>query len=489
MDINAARLEAVLNTVIDGIITIDDMGIIKSFNPSAVRIFGYKPDEVIDKNVKVLMPDPYQKEHDSYIANYKNTGEKKVIGIGREVAARRKNGQIFPMELGINEMNISGKRMFVGTIRDISDRKKAEQALKDSQAKLEAIVDNTVDGLITIDELGHIETFNKSCQRIFGYKSDEVVGQNVKVLMPEPYHKEHDGYLKHYKSTGEKKIIGIGREVRGKRKNGTIFPLDLSISEVNIEGRKIYSGIVRDISDRKKAEDEIIRSNEELERFAYIASHDLQEPLRLITNFTNLLFDEYQDSFDDQAAQYMNFIMDASRRMQDLVGDLLEYSRIGHEDAGFSEFDSKVFTELALNNLRESITETNAEISIGNLPVIYAKPIRFTRLIQNLVVNAIKYRKKEIAPKIEINVKETKDAWLYSVSDNGIGIKNEYLEQIFIIFKRLHGKSEYQGTGIGLAVCKKIVESFEGKIWAESEFGKGSVFYFTVPKKQNAEPQ
>lgn len=610
----SARLEAVLNTVIDGIITIDESGIIQGLNPSAVRIFGYAPDEVTGQNVKMLMPEPYHSEHDGYLKNYMTSGKGKVICIGREVQAKRKDGSIFPMELGINEMSISGKRMFVGTIRDISDRKQAEQALKDSQAKMQAILDNTVDGLITIDEKGCIETFNKACESIFGYKAADVAGENVKILMPDPYHAEHDFYLKNYHDTGNRKIIGSGREVKGKRKNGDIFPIDLSVSEVNVKGRKIYSGIVRDISDRKKieqdllesqkrydiavkgmgvglwdwdikmdtiywsptfldiagitdpafvptlekfktmvhpedvervmnileghlkrqnafdveyrlkrgdgayiwiracglavwdehghatrmvgsvndvsdrkkAEEELLRSNDELERFAYIASHDLQEPLRMVSNFTSLLESEYKEVFDEQAKQYMNFIVDASRRMQDLVGDLLEYSRIGHEETGFTNVDSTSHTRLALENLQENIESAGANIIVGDLPVIQTNPVRFVRLMQNLVGNGIKYRGKNKKPEITIKATDRGDEWLFSVADNGIGIKQEYLEQIFIIFKRLHNKKDYKGTGIGLAVCKKIVEGFDGKIWANSEPGKGSTFFFTVPKKEIA---
>lgn len=358
-----------------------------------------------------------------------------------------------------------------------------ERSLYETAEKLKAIVDSTVDGIITIDDKGKIESFNKACSTIFGYENTEVIGKNIKVLMPEPYHSEHDTYLENYNTTGEKKIIGIGREVKGKRKNGEIFPLDLSVSEVNVHGYKIYSGIVRDISDRKKSEEEIIRSNEELERFAYIASHDLQEPLRMVANFTGLLEEEYKDQFDEQAAQYMRFIIDAAHRMQDLVGDLLEYSRVGNENSGLTDVDCTSQTELVLSNLKETINEARAIVKLGKLPVIQVKPVRFSQLMQNLIGNALKYRTPDNTPEIKISAEDRGNEWLFSVSDNGIGMQEEYLEQIFIIFKRLHGKKEYQGTGIGLAVCKKIVESFDGKIWAESKIGEGSTFYFTFPKK------
>ena len=203
-----------------------------------------------------------------------------------------------------------------------------------------------------------------------------------------------------------------------------------------------------------------MRSNEELERFAYIASHDLQEPLRMVRNFTGLLEAEYGESMDETAGQYMKFVTDAAERMQNLIADLLEYSRVGAENAGFETFDSNKTIKIVEDNLADEIEETGTKITAKNLPDIYANPVRFSRLMQNLIGNAIKYRAPDTKPEIKIACKDNKDHYEFSIVDNGIGIKKEYLDQIFVIFKRLHNKDEYSGTGIGLAVCKKIVEKF-----------------------------
>lgn len=363
----------------------------------------------------------------------------------------------------------------------------ADKMSREYQSKtnwLNNVIEYAVDGLITIDENGLIESFNPACEEIFGYKAENVMGQNIKILMPEPYHGEHDRYLNNYHDTGEKQIIGIGREVQGRKQDGTVFPLELSVSEISIEGRRLYSGIVRDITERKRAEDEILRSNIELERFAYIASHDLQEPLRMVSTFTDLLREDYSDKLDDQARQYMSFTTDASKRMRALVLDLLEYSRVGAEESGFSEFDGSAQLEAVLENLKESIDETGAAITIDAMPTIFANPVRFSRLMQNLIGNGIKYRAPDRTTQIHVSAEEREIDWLFAVRDNGIGIRQEYFEQIFVIFKRLHNKNEYTGTGIGLAICKKIVANFGGRLWVESDVGKGSVFYFTVPKQK-----
>ncbi|OOZ75873.1 hypothetical protein BOW50_10840 [Solemya velum gill symbiont] len=262
---NAAHLRAVLETVIDGIITISRKGIIQTVNPASMRIFGYKSEEMIGQNVKMLMPAPYAEEHDSYLHNYLTTGDKKIIGIGREVIGKRKDGSTFPMELAVSEMDVNGERMFTGIVRDITERKQAESDIQSREQRIRTLVDTIVDGIIVIDERGRIETFNPAAETLFGYHSDEVKSKNIKMLMPEPYSSAHDGYLHNFLTTGERKIIGIGREVIGKRKDGSVFPMDLAVSEMTVSGKRMFTGIVRDISERKAAEAALAEKNRALE--------------------------------------------------------------------------------------------------------------------------------------------------------------------------------------------------------------------------------
>lgn len=477
-------LEKVIDTVLDGLIIIDENGHIQSFNPAATKIFGYQPADVIGNTVKLLMPEPYHTAFDSFIEDDFNTDTSSIIGSGREVKAKRKDGTLFPLWLGINEMQVEGTRMFVSTVRDLTERYQAQQIIRDGESYLQAIVDNTVDGLITIDQQGAIGSFNKACEQIFGYSSFEVIGQNVKILMPEPFHQEHDGYLKNHISTGEKKIIGIGREVYGRRKNGEIFPLDLSVSEVQTKSGRVYSGILRDITERKKAEEQILRSNKELERFAFIASHDLQEPLRMISSFTTLLQDEYGDLINEEAKQYMGFIIDASFRMQNLVTDILEYSRIGTDISELEEFDADEQLDIALINLKGVIDSGKVNIRREKLPIITANATQFGRLLQNLISNAVKYSDDTRVGEITIDWRESNTEWVFAIKDNGIGIEEEHIDKIFTIFKRLHNKDEFTGTGIGLSECKRIVELFGGSIWVESAKNKGSTFFFSIPQTQ-----
>jgi PAS domain S-box-containing protein len=221
--INEQKTKAIIDNAVDGMITIDEMGNINAFNPAAEKMFGYSIEEIFGKNIKILMPEPYKSEHDQYLDNYRRSGVRKIIGIGREVEGLRKDGTTFPVELAVSEAQSTEGRVFFGTIRDITERQEAENKLKESEERTRAIVDTAVDGIITIDEQGILGSFNPAAEKMFGYSIDEVIGRNINMLMPEPYHSEHDQYLDNYRRTGVKKIIGIGREVEGLRKDGTTF--------------------------------------------------------------------------------------------------------------------------------------------------------------------------------------------------------------------------------------------------------------------------
>ena len=364
------------------------------------------------------------------------------------------------------------------------------------RVRLDAVVNNVLDGIITIDEQGHIESFNRACENIFGYATAEVMGQNIKMLMPEPYHAEHDGYLGNYRTTGLPKIIGTaGREVTAQRKSGEVFPIDLSVSAFTIDGVRHFSGVVRDITKAKQAEESrqrllvrLIESNTELERFAYVASHDMQEPLRMVLNFSQIIMKDYNDRLDEEGREYLKIVGDSAMRMRDMVQDLLEYARLGTDGLSVGDVDLGLELTHVTENLGGLIDETRAHITHDPLPAVRGSAVQLMRLMQNLVTNAIKYRKPGQAPVVHVGVRETAEHWEISVKDNGLGIDPTFAEQIFEPFRRLHTWDSIKGSGLGLAVGRKIVESHGGRIWVVSKPGEGSTFFFTVSKSLKGHP-
>ncbi|HEY3966386.1 MAG TPA: PAS domain S-box protein [Planctomycetaceae bacterium] len=502
-----ARTRAILNAAVDAIITIDERGAIESTNPATERLFGYSSAELIGQNVKILMPPPFRNEHDGYLLNYLTTGQKKIIGIGREVVGRRKDGSTFPMHLAVSEFWLGNRRMFTGIARDITELRNVIQRLLDSEARTRAIVETAVDAVITIDELGLIDSLNPAAERLFGYAASELVGKNVKVLMPQPYRAEHDGYLANYLATGQRKIIGIGREVVGQRKDGATFPMDLAVSEVQLGDRRLFTGIVRDISERKQAEEqfqfyaaeiqqrnaELLRSNQELDDFAYIASHDLKEPLRGIHNYSSFLLEDYGARLDEPGRAMLETLKRLTQRMDSLLDSLRDSSRVGRLTFAIEETNLNNLLAEVFDSLRISLQEHGVEIRVPRpLPTLRCDRVRIGEVLHNLVTNAMKYNDKpqkwieigqSLVPNSETaSAAESSDSHvvLY-VRDNGIGIREKHFNSIFRIFKRLHGRDQFGGgTGVGLTIVKKIVERHGGHVWVESTVGEGTSIYFSL---------
>jgi two-component system, LuxR family, sensor kinase FixL len=505
-----ARIRAIWDAAVDAIITIDEHGIVESLNPAAEKLFLYSAAEVIGRNVKMLMPEPYHTEHDEYLANYKATGQKKIIGIGREVVGLRKDGSTFPMHLAVSELWLGERRMFTGVARDITQLKQAILRLEDSEARTRAILETAVDAIITIDERGVVESLNPAAERLFGFANDEIIGQNVNILMPSPYKEEHDAYLSNYLTTGRKKIIGIGREVVGRKKDGSTFPMELAVSEVRLGELRLFTGVVRDISERKQAEEQLrfyaaelhernsalTRSNQELDDYAYIASHDLKEPLRGIHNYATFLVEDYGDKLDEEGRAKLETLQRLSQRMESLINSLLEFSRVGRLDFAMRMTDLNDVLSEVLDSLRFTLQERGIEVRVPRpLPTILCDRVRIGEVFRNLITNAAKYTDKPdkwveigygdefrpVTPSLEGDgAGRPRPQVAFYVRDNGIGIRDKHFDSIFRIFRRLHGRDKFGGgTGVGLTIVKKIVERHGGQIWIESNYGEGTTFFFT----------
>jgi PAS domain S-box-containing protein len=325
--IDANLLRTVVDTAISGVILIDARGCVLMFNPACERLFGYSANEVIGQNVKMLMPAPYRDEHDRYLANFHQTGVRKIIGIGREVSGRRKNGSTFPMDLAVGEAIQDGESIFVGIIHDLTEREWIGKALREGAARLKAVVETAVDGVILIDACGRVLMFNPACEKLFKFQAEEIIGQNVKMLMPAPYRAEHDGYLRNFHQTRVRKIIGIGREVTGQRKDGSTFPMDLSVGEAIQDGESIFVGIIHDLTGRKKTEEQLVQA-QKMETVGQLSggiAHDFNNLLTVIVGNSEFLADQLEAQPD--LRQLANDICKAGERGAELTQRLLAFSR------------------------------------------------------------------------------------------------------------------------------------------------------------------
>ena len=365
---------------------------------------------------------------------------------------------------------------------------KATAKLQESEAKSNAILDKANDGVITIDEKGIIDIYNKASEKIFGYTSDEVLGKNIKMLMPEPVHSEHDQYLNHYQKTLKKTIIGVSQEVRGQRKDGTTFSMNLSVSEVYINDRQIFTGIIRDLTLIKQEEAERERlikalehSNKELDEFAYVASHDLKAPLRVIDNASKWLAEDLDEYLDDDSRENLQLLQSRVKRMEKLLDDLLEYSRIGRKlDDRYKEV---VSGKELMDDIRMLLSppENFTLKADSNFNKLKVNKMPIKQILRNLINNAIKHHHKDNG-NITVTLEESLEAYKCLVTDDGPGIQEQYKIRIFEMFQTLKPRDQVEGSGMGLAIIKKHMEHLNGEIGVESKEGHGSTFWFSWPK-------
>lgn len=627
---NAERLRAIVDTAVDGIITIDSSGIVETMNPASERLFGYSASEVVGHNISMLMPSPYREEHNGYLQHYLSSGVRKIIGIGREVVGQRKDGTMFPMELSVSEMLLGTRRMFTGIVRDISERRAAEEklrrlaallddssdaikvldlegnirewnagaermygytseraitmnvrellptdrqheieeaivrhraggriipyetqrvtrdgrlvdvlctmtilearpgaeaavvitdrniterkrseaALRDSEARGRAIVETAVDGIITISSEGIIESVNSAAERTFGYQASQMVGQNVKMLMPEPYASEHDGYLRRYGLTGIKKIIGVGREVVGKRHDSSTFPMELSISEVKVGDRRMFTGIVRDISERKRIEHEmvhyartvefnnsVLKENQQAVEAAAAAkstflahmSHEIRTPMTAILGFAELLIKE---SESEQSPEWrrstIGSIIHNGEHLLALINDILDLSKI---EAGKMTVEDRPtdLPELLLDvvdlmrvraDAKQVSLRVEAETALPSR--VLTDPTRLRQVLINIVGNAIKFTSRGgVRMVCRVEGAELQ----VDVVDTGRGLSSEQGAKLFEPFTQADSSTtrEYGGSGLGLAISRRLATLLGGQVTLlSSRLGHGSTFRISL---------
>ena len=483
-----ARYRGLLEAAPDAMVVVSQAGKIVLLNVRAEKEFGYSRDELVGQKVKNIIPEGFAER---IIADGTRSAAEALaqqIGTGIELAGRRKDGSEFPIEIMLSPLESADGILVTAAIRDISVRKAAESHLARMEGRYRGLLEAAPDAMVVVNVAGKIVLLNVRAEKEFGYSRDELVGQKVKNIIPEGFAERiiADGTRSAAEALAQQ--IGTGIELAGRRKDGSEFPIEIMLSPLESADGILVTAAIRDITERKESDEhlaktveELKRSNDDLQQFAYVSSHDLQEPLRMVSSYTQLLAKRYKGRLDSDADEFIAFAVDGCNRMQGLIQDLLAYSRAGTNEKKLRKVSSENALQKALINLRAAITQSGAVVTHDALPAITTDETQFTQIFQNLVGNAIKYRRAEV-PRVHVSAaRNDGNEWTFSVRDNGLGIDPQYFERIFVLFQRLHGRDEFEGTGIGLAVCKRIVERLRGKIWVESQLEKGSTFYFTLP--------
>jgi PAS domain S-box-containing protein len=481
------RYRGLLEAAPDGMVVVNQRGEIVLLNARAEKQFRYWRDELIGQKVKSIIPEGFAER---LIADGTRTAAEALaqqIGTGIELTGRRKDGSEFPIEIMLSPLQSNEGVLVTAAIRDITVRKEAERHLAQMEGRYRGLLEAAPDGMVVVNQAGEIFLLNAQAEKHFGYNRDELIGQKVTNIIPEGFAERliADGTRTAAEALAQQ--IGMGIELYGLRKDGSEFPIEIMLSPLESAGETLVTAAIRDITVRKESEanlvqkiEELNRSNEELERFAYVASHDLQEPLRMVASYTQLLSKRYKGKLDSDADEFIAFAVDGANRMQRLIQDLLTFSRVGKRGLELVDISSDRALRLALVNLRGAIEESGALVAHDLLPEVMADEVQLVQLFQNLVGNAIKYQGPGV-PHIRVSaVKNGALKWIFSVQDDGLGIESQFFEKIFGMFQRLHKRDEFDGTGMGLAICKKIVERHGGSISVESEPGLGSTFHFTL---------
>ena len=470
----AERLDAVFNTAVDGIIVINEKGSIEAINRGAERLFGYPASEAIGRNINMLMPPPYHAEHDGYLQRYLATGHAKIIGTGREVTGRHRDGHTFPLHLSVGEMTIAGERKFTGMLHDLSSRVQLEEQLRSTEARWRSIIGSAVDAIIVIDQYARIEAFNPAAERLFSYTEAEVIGQNVNLLMPSPYHEEHDRYLARYLATAKAKIIGIGREVTGRRKDGTTFPVHLSVGEFTIGGERKFTGILHDLSIRVQMEEQLREraALAKLGEMAAVIAHEVRNPLAGIRGAVQMIASQLPPESRNTAM--MQEIVGRIDSLNEMMKDLLLFARPPQPRQTPTEIVPLVQMTAHLLTLDPALRGVHVEVT-GSAPAIPADPEMLKIVFQNLIVNGAHAMGGQGRIRVEVSTVDT--SCVIAFTDHGPGIPPEVRDKIFTPFFT----TKSRGSGLGLPTAKRLIEAQNGQIWIECPEAGGTTVSVKLP--------
>lgn len=457
----AAQFRELLESAPDAMVIVDQGGRIFLVNAEAERMFGYGRAEMIGQPVELLLPEEMRPGHSARRAAFFATPLAPGKGAGIELNGRRKNGAEFPIEVSLSPLDTPNGVLVSTAIRDLTERKQTEATVRALMVAAQ-VVEAAPTAMVMVNQHHAIALVNRRTCDLFGYTREQLIGLPFDQLVPG------------------------GAGSIGRREDGSEVPIELTVSPLETPSGACTLASIVDITVRKRYEDDLRRSNAELEQFAYIASHDLQEPLRMVASYTELLGERYRGKLDDKADKYIHYAVDGAKRMQRLVADLLTYSRVGSQGKALLPVALDEVVQHVRRGLAQAIAEAGAVVTVpALLPVVLADEGQLGQLFQNLIGNALKFR-GEAPPRIVIAASLVDRRWEITVRDNGIGVDMQYCDRIFEMFQRLHERNKFDGSGIGLSIAKRIVERHGGRIWLESSPGAGATFHFTLHPSRKA---
>jgi PAS domain S-box-containing protein len=478
------RYRGLLEAAPDAMLVVNEDGNIVLLNLQVEKQFGYHRHELLGQPVKKVIPEGFAERLIADDLRSPEDARAQQIGMGIELTARRKDGSEFPIELMLSPLKSPEGIRVTAAIRNVSARKEADKYLAQMEAKYRGLLEAVPDAVVVVNPSGDIVLLNLQAEKQFGYPRDELLGQRVTRIIPKGFAERllADGLRSTEEALAQQ--IGTGIELIARRKDGSAFPIEIMLSPFHSAEGILVTAAIRDISVRKNAEaeaKELNRSNGELENFARVLVHDLKAPTRSIQNFATFIEMSILEENSATIVQDCRIIARAAQRMDTLIDTLRQYITAEGQIV-FEPVEMHQVMKDTLFNLESVIQEHGASVTQDTLPAVTGNAAQLGQLLQNLIGNGIKYSEAE-PPSVHVTASQHETTWLFAVKDNGIGIPKEYSQEVFQPFKRLHGK--YEGTGLGLATCMKIVERHGGTIWCESNDAPGTTFFFTLPGVQD----